>query len=455
MTHSLRARTAPAAAPPTQRPGCSRRSRPAPTGEVALRGRQPRSTADGRDERWHQGAGRDDHRVEGHRRRSGFTTHHPCWRSPGSRTSTASPTSSAGTSSRRARRSRSTTSSGRARRRRASSTRRCIDNGEHVTTVGGGVSQFATTMFNAAFFAGPRHRGRTRRTSSYIGRYPYGPRGDARLTRTPTCRSRTTTPYGILIWPSTRDRAHGHPVLDASTARRADRPDERRRSPACAPGHDDHAPVTYADGHTSRRLPQRVYGPSAPECDCGVAVGSGLDAIGNGLRSLIASEQCGAQVGASRSARAHQRGPRSTEVADGDDDALRAPDERRRRAHVDHREGPAAAVDDHRRCALFDQAPDRDRLVEADRPATPARAPAAPAGACRTRCRSPRPAGRSTPTSTSTTTCAGVRAAGDGDAARRARPRRADRHAGLRPRPAAVGVRPSSRASGRPRRASS
>ena len=31
-------------------------------------------------------------------------------------------------------------------------------------------------------------------------------------------------------------------------------------------------------------------------------------------------------------------------------DAFREPDERRRRAHVDHREGPAAAVDDHVRC---------------------------------------------------------------------------------------------------------
>ena len=29
-----------------------------------------------------------------------------------------------------------------------------IRNGEHVSEVGGGVSQFATTLFNAAYFAG-------------------------------------------------------------------------------------------------------------------------------------------------------------------------------------------------------------------------------------------------------------------------------------------------------------
>ncbi len=75
-----------------------------------------------------------------------------------------------------------------------------IANGEHVDEIGGGISQFATTTFNAAFFAGldiddyQAH-------SEYFDRYPRGreatmgyPAPDLKLTN--------NTPYGILIWTS-------------------------------------------------------------------------------------------------------------------------------------------------------------------------------------------------------------------------------------------------------------
>jgi len=66
--------------------------------------------------------------------------------------------------------------------------------------VGGGVSQFATTMFNAAFFAGldiPTYA----MHGLYISRYPYG--REATLSfPSPDLRVRNTTPHGILIWTS-------------------------------------------------------------------------------------------------------------------------------------------------------------------------------------------------------------------------------------------------------------
>lgn len=74
-----------------------------------------------------------------------------------------------------------------------------IVNGVVSSGVGGGISQFATTLFNAAFFAGldiPEFMMHT----IYISRYPYGreatlawPSVDLKITN--------NTPYGILIWP--------------------------------------------------------------------------------------------------------------------------------------------------------------------------------------------------------------------------------------------------------------
>jgi len=78
-----------------------------------------------------------------------------------------------------------------------------IYNGKLTKDVGGGVSQFATTTFNAAFFAGldiPEYQMHT----LYISRYPYGreatlsfPNPDLKLTN--------NTPHGVLLWTSYTD----------------------------------------------------------------------------------------------------------------------------------------------------------------------------------------------------------------------------------------------------------
>jgi vancomycin resistance protein YoaR len=78
-----------------------------------------------------------------------------------------------------------------------------IADGVLVDTFGGGISQYATTLFNAAFFAGldiPKYKPH----SIYISRYPFGreatlsyPQVDLKL--------RNITPYGVMIWPTYTD----------------------------------------------------------------------------------------------------------------------------------------------------------------------------------------------------------------------------------------------------------
>ena len=66
--------------------------------------------------------------------------------------------------------------------------------------MGGGISQFATTIFNAAFFAGldiPSYY----MHGIYISRYPYG-RESTISYPAPDVRIRNNTPYGVLIWPT-------------------------------------------------------------------------------------------------------------------------------------------------------------------------------------------------------------------------------------------------------------
>lgn len=75
-----------------------------------------------------------------------------------------------------------------------------IENGEYVQDVGGGVSQYATTLFNAAFFAGmdiPAYKAH----SKYISRYPYG-REATLAYPSVDLKIRNDTPYGVVIWPT-------------------------------------------------------------------------------------------------------------------------------------------------------------------------------------------------------------------------------------------------------------
>ena len=75
-----------------------------------------------------------------------------------------------------------------------------IRNGEHVSEVGGGVSQFATTLFNAAYFAGldmPTYQAH----SEYFSRYPRGREATMGFPN-PDLVIQNNSPYGVMIWTS-------------------------------------------------------------------------------------------------------------------------------------------------------------------------------------------------------------------------------------------------------------
>jgi vancomycin resistance protein YoaR len=75
-----------------------------------------------------------------------------------------------------------------------------IRDGVHVEEVGGGVSQFATTTFNAAYFAGLDILTYQAHTESF-SRYPPGREATMGYPN-PDLRIRNNSPHCILIWTS-------------------------------------------------------------------------------------------------------------------------------------------------------------------------------------------------------------------------------------------------------------
>jgi len=73
-----------------------------------------------------------------------------------------------------------------------------IQQGHLKDDVGGGVSQFATTLFNAAFFAGLEFDD-YRSHTIYLSRYPYGREATINYDDVDLAFI-NNTPYGILIW---------------------------------------------------------------------------------------------------------------------------------------------------------------------------------------------------------------------------------------------------------------
>jgi vancomycin resistance protein YoaR len=78
-----------------------------------------------------------------------------------------------------------------------------IEYGVHTPAFGGGISQFATTLFNASFFGGLDIR-EYKPHSLYIPRYPFGREATLSYPK-PDLRIRNGTPFGVLIWPTYTD----------------------------------------------------------------------------------------------------------------------------------------------------------------------------------------------------------------------------------------------------------
>ena len=75
-----------------------------------------------------------------------------------------------------------------------------IEEGRFEEDVGGGVSQFATTLFNAAWFAGLEF-GEYQSHSLLIGRYPKGREATLGFPH-PDLVIKNPSPHGVMIWPT-------------------------------------------------------------------------------------------------------------------------------------------------------------------------------------------------------------------------------------------------------------
>jgi len=75
-----------------------------------------------------------------------------------------------------------------------------IAEGRFETDVGGGVSQFATTLFNAAWFAGLEF-GEYQSHSLAISRYPKGREATLGFPH-PDLVIKNPSPHGVMIWPT-------------------------------------------------------------------------------------------------------------------------------------------------------------------------------------------------------------------------------------------------------------
>jgi vancomycin resistance protein YoaR len=78
-----------------------------------------------------------------------------------------------------------------------------ISEGIHVPEVGGGISQFATTTFNAAYFAGLDIE-TYQAHSEWFRRYPPGREATMGYPN-PDLAIRNDTPYGVMVWTSYTD----------------------------------------------------------------------------------------------------------------------------------------------------------------------------------------------------------------------------------------------------------
>ena len=122
-----------------------------------------------------------------------------------------------------------------------------IQDGEFATDIGGGVSQFATTTFNAAFFGGldiPTYK----MHSKYISRYPFG--REATLAYPGVdLKIRNDTPYGIVIWPTYTGTSITVQLWSTRTA--VGEQTAQNPTSGCGPVSTERT-RTFTDGHTEK-----------------------------------------------------------------------------------------------------------------------------------------------------------------------------------------------------------
>ena len=134
-----------------------------------------------------------------------------------------------------------------------------IYNATHDHDIGGGVSQFATTMFNAAFFAG-LDISEYQSHSLYISRYPRG--REATISwPAPDLKITNSTPYGVLIWPTYDDTSLTVHLFSTHFVDVEAKPTTDARSGRCTRVTTPRL-RTYLDGHTAEDKVSALYQPA-------------------------------------------------------------------------------------------------------------------------------------------------------------------------------------------------
>ena len=133
-----------------------------------------------------------------------------------------------------------------------------IRDGQHVDEVGGGVSQFATTMFNAAYFAGLQID-ESQAHSEYFDRYPRGREATMGFPA-PDLRFTNDTPYGIMIWTSYTQSSLTITLYSTPHARGEQTAIAESRSGNCTVVTTTRT-ITYPDGSTKSDKFRATYRP--------------------------------------------------------------------------------------------------------------------------------------------------------------------------------------------------
>lgn len=133
-----------------------------------------------------------------------------------------------------------------------------IRDGKHVEEIGGGVSQFATTMFNAAYFAGLQID-EYQAHSEYFSRYPRGREATMGFPA-PDLVWTNDTPYGILVWTSYTQSSLTITLYSTPHARGEQTAISESRVGNCTVVTTTRT-ITYPDGRTEQDRFRATYRP--------------------------------------------------------------------------------------------------------------------------------------------------------------------------------------------------
>jgi vancomycin resistance protein YoaR len=133
-----------------------------------------------------------------------------------------------------------------------------IREGLHVDEIGGGVSQFATTTFNAAYFAGldiPTYQAHT----ESFPRYPPG-REATMGYPAPDLKIKNNTPYGVMVWTSYTGNSVTVTMYSTPYATAEQTGISESMSGACRNVTTTRT-RTFPDGHTDQQTFRATYRP--------------------------------------------------------------------------------------------------------------------------------------------------------------------------------------------------